>query len=95
MIGLRAEGPRFDSRQGQGRESVSLFATASRAALHPNQICFLPRGAKRPEREADHSPPFSAEVRHAWSFTSTPLNIFISWYLIYLSVYISHVCDTA
>jgi hypothetical protein len=22
--------------------------------------------------EADHSPPFSAEVRNAWSYTSTP-----------------------
>jgi hypothetical protein len=23
-------------------------------------------------READHSPPFSAEVKNAWSYTSTP-----------------------
>jgi hypothetical protein len=26
---------------------------------------------KRPEREADHSPPSSAEVKNAWSYTST------------------------
>jgi len=26
---------------------------------------------KRPEREADHSPPFSAEIKNAWSYTST------------------------
>jgi hypothetical protein len=27
---------------------------------------------KRPRREADHSPPSSAEVKNAWSYTSTP-----------------------
>jgi hypothetical protein len=27
---------------------------------------------KRPEREADHSPPSSAEVKNAWSYISTP-----------------------
>jgi hypothetical protein len=26
---------------------------------------------KRPEREADHSPPSSAKVKNAWSYTST------------------------
>jgi len=35
---------------------------------------YLP-GVKRPGREADHSPPPSAEVKNAWSYTSTPL-----WY---------------
>jgi hypothetical protein len=29
-------------------------------------------GVKRPGREADHSPPSSAEIKHAWSYTSTP-----------------------
>jgi hypothetical protein len=32
----------------------------------------LSLGVKRPEREADHSPPFYAEVKNAWSHTSTP-----------------------
>jgi hypothetical protein len=27
----------------------------------------------KPGREADHSPPCSAEVKKAWSYTSTPL----------------------
>jgi len=27
---------------------------------------------KRPGREADHSPPSSAVVNNAWSYTSTP-----------------------
>jgi hypothetical protein len=32
----------------------------------------LSLGVKRPGREADHSPPSSAEVKNAWSYTSTP-----------------------
>jgi hypothetical protein len=32
----------------------------------------LSLGVKRPEREADHSPPSSAEVKFSWSYTSTP-----------------------
>jgi hypothetical protein len=32
----------------------------------------LPLGAKGPRREANHSPPSSAEVKNAWSYTSTP-----------------------
>jgi hypothetical protein len=32
----------------------------------------LSLGKKRPGREADHSPPSSAEVKNAWSYTSTP-----------------------
>jgi hypothetical protein len=30
-------------------------------------------GVKRPGREADHSPPTSAEVKKMWIYTSTPL----------------------
>jgi hypothetical protein len=32
----------------------------------------LSLGVKRPGREADHSPPSSAEVKNAWNYTSTP-----------------------
>jgi hypothetical protein len=32
----------------------------------------LSLGVKRPGREADHSPPTSAKVQNAWSYTSTP-----------------------
>jgi hypothetical protein len=32
----------------------------------------LSLGIWQPEREADHSPPSSAEVNNAWSYTSTP-----------------------
>jgi hypothetical protein len=29
--------------------------------------------------EADHSPPSGAEVKNAWSYTSTPQYAFIAW----------------
>jgi hypothetical protein len=32
----------------------------------------FPLGVKRPRREADHSPPASAEVKKMWICTSTP-----------------------
>jgi hypothetical protein len=56
----------FDSRRGLG---IFLFTTASRTALEPTQppIQWVPGalslGEKRPRREADHSPPSSAEVK--------------------------------
>jgi hypothetical protein len=37
---------------------------------------------KRAGREADHSPPSSAEVNNAWSYTSTPPNVFMTWCLV-------------
>jgi hypothetical protein len=32
----------------------------------------LSLGVKRPEREVDHSPPSSAEVKNEWTYTSAP-----------------------
>jgi len=34
---------------------------------------------ERPGREADNSAPSSAEVRNAWSYTSTPQYDFMAW----------------
>jgi hypothetical protein len=56
----------FDSRRGLG---IFLFTTASRTALGPTQppVQWVPGalslGVKRPRREANHSPPSSAEVK--------------------------------
>jgi hypothetical protein len=36
----------------------------------------FPPGVKRPWREADHSPPASAEVKKTRIYTSTPLYVF-------------------
>jgi hypothetical protein len=61
-----------------------LFTTASRTALGPTQppIQCAPDalffGVKRPGREADHSRPSNAEVKSAWSYTSSP-PIRLSW----------------
>jgi len=38
-------------------------------------------GVKQPERDAGHSPPFSAEFMNLWSYTSAPLYVFITWCL--------------
>jgi hypothetical protein len=39
-------------------------------------------GVKRPGREADHSPPSSAEVKNAWSYNSAPQYAFMAWCLV-------------
>jgi hypothetical protein len=61
---------RFGSQEGLG---IFIFTTASRLALRPSApiqwvpgVLFL--GVKRPGREADRSPPSSAEVKNAWSY---------------------------
>jgi hypothetical protein len=36
------------------------------------------RGVKRPGREADDSPPASAEVKKTWIYTSTPTYAFMA-----------------
>jgi hypothetical protein len=61
-------------------EYISLWTQSGNFWIHPRkyyntQIIIpwaLSLGVKRPGREADHSPPSSAEVKNAWSYTSTP-----------------------
>jgi hypothetical protein len=36
-------------------------------------------GVKRPGREANHSPPYSAEVKKAWRYTPIPHYVFMAW----------------
>jgi hypothetical protein len=75
----------FDSRRGL---EIFLFTTASRTALGPTQpliilvACAFSSGVKRPGGEADHSPPSSAEVKNAWSYTSIPQYVFMAWCLV-------------
>jgi hypothetical protein len=65
-LGYRLHHSCFESRQHPG---IFLFTTASRSALVPSQppIQSVPRalslGVKRPGREAEHSPPSSAELK--------------------------------
>jgi hypothetical protein len=82
--GLDVRGPRVRFTA----DGNFLFTTASTTALGPTQppIQWVPGAlsvkVKRPGREADHSPPSSAEVTNAWSYTSTPEYVFIAWCLI-------------
>jgi hypothetical protein len=65
----------FDLKQGLG---IFLFTTVSRPAMGPTQppiqwvLVALSLGVKCPTYEADYSPPTGAEVKSAWSYTSTP-----------------------
>jgi hypothetical protein len=73
--GRRARWSGFETRQGL---RIFLYTTASRTTLGPTQPPnqWVPGafslGVKRSGREADHSPPSSAEVKNAWSYTSAP-----------------------
>jgi hypothetical protein len=77
--------PGFDSRQGQ---RFLLFPTASKLALGPTQPRTqwiseaLSPGIKRSGCEANQSLPPIAEVKNTWSYTSTPLYVFMPWCLI-------------
>jgi hypothetical protein len=85
IIGVDDRGCRVRFLAGLG---IFLFTTASRTALGPTQppIQSVPWvfsvRVKRPGREADHSPPSSAEVKNAWSYTSTPQYVFVAWCLV-------------
>jgi hypothetical protein len=37
---------------------------------------------KRPGREADNSPPTSAQIKKTWTYTSTPPYVFMAWCLV-------------
>jgi hypothetical protein len=52
-----------------------------RLVLGPTQwiLGALSLGVKHPVSEADHSPPSSAEVKNARSYTSTPQYAFMAW----------------
>jgi hypothetical protein len=42
----------------------------------------LSLGVKWPVREAEHSPPSSAQVKNSWSYASTPQYVFMAWCLV-------------
>jgi hypothetical protein len=80
---LRAGRPRGRS-SSPGRVKNFLFSTSSRRALRPTQpaIEWVPEALspaiKRSGREADHSPPTSAEVMKMWNYTATPPYTFMA-----------------
>jgi hypothetical protein len=57
------------------RAGVGIFLFTTAGPTQPPIQCVpgaLSLGVKRPGREADHSPPSSAEVKNAWSYISSP-----------------------
>jgi hypothetical protein len=84
---LLAGRPRGRSSSPGGSKNFN-FSMWSRPALRPTQPPIqwvpgvLPPGAKRPRREADHSPPTSVEVKKMWVYTSTPPYVFMTYCLI-------------
>jgi hypothetical protein len=79
--GYRLEDRRFDSRQ---KQNIFLYSTAPTAVPGLTQppiqwvsgIIFLQ--VKRLGREADHSPPTSAEVKKMWIYTPIPTYAFMA-----------------
>jgi len=72
VTGLWAGRPGSDFKQGRGRDFFS-----SGPFLGPTQspIQRIP-GVKWLQGEADHFPPYSADVKSAWSYTCTPSYVF-------------------
>jgi hypothetical protein len=70
------EGSEFESSWGQDFSFSHLVQTGSEAHLAFYQMDT--RGKKRPEREADHSPATSSEIKITWIHTSTSPYIFMA-----------------
>jgi hypothetical protein len=66
---------------GFGRIWVSMGAVRHPAS-YPMGAMDSSLEVKRPRREADHSPPSNAEVKTAWSYTSTPQSVYVAWCLV-------------
>jgi hypothetical protein len=73
--GLWAGCPGFRVPAGAGNFSPH-HRVQNGSGTHPGSYPVGTRGSfpgvKLPGREADHSPPSNAEVKNAWSYTSTP-----------------------
>jgi hypothetical protein len=79
----------FDCRKGLGFFSPDHRDKTGSGALpapYPVGTRGFSLGVKWPGREADHSPPSDAEIKNAWSYTSTSLLVkqydFMAWYLV-------------
>jgi hypothetical protein len=72
---LDDRGSRFRFPAGTGNVSLhhrDQNSSGARPTSYPMGTRGSFPGVKRSGREADHSPPSSAEVKNAWSYTSAP-----------------------
>jgi hypothetical protein len=60
------------------RHSVETGSGVHTASYPMGPGALSPR-VKRPMRENGHTSPHRAEVKNAWSYTSTPPYIFMAW----------------
>jgi hypothetical protein len=89
VVGI-ATGYGLDDRGVEVRVPVQsrIFSTSPRPVLGPTQLPIqwvpgaISPGVRRPEPEADHSPPANPEVKKMWIYTSTPRYSFMAEYLI-------------
>jgi hypothetical protein len=58
------------SSRGTRKTYTILVRKAAIGTLLSNEHQGLTSEIKRPEREANHSPPLSAEVKNVWSYNS-------------------------
>jgi hypothetical protein len=85
VTGMQPGRPGFDFPTGAGIFSLQHRVQIGYGA-HPAS-CRMGTGAlslwvQRPEREADHPPLSSAEVKDTWRYASTPPYIFMLWPLV-------------
>jgi hypothetical protein len=78
--GWTTEVSEFESRQGQNFSLFHIVETGSEPTQPPIQCVpgTLSPGVKRQGREADYSPPASAEAKKMWIYTSTPRYAFVA-----------------
>jgi hypothetical protein len=62
------------------RRRVLIGSGAHPASCPMGATGYFPEG-KQPKREANHSLPFAAVVKNAWSFTFSPPYAFVAWCL--------------
>jgi hypothetical protein len=76
----------FVSRQGHEKDFSLRHRIQTGSAAYPASCSVLFSssfpGVKRPELETNYLPPSNAEVKNAWSCTSTPLYVYTTWCLI-------------
>jgi hypothetical protein len=83
--GLNDRGSRVRFPAGAGNFSLHhrvQNGSGAHPASYPRGTGSLSLRVKRPGREANHSPPSSAVVTNAWSYTSTPQYVFMPWCLV-------------
>jgi hypothetical protein len=77
-------GRQSDLSSSPGRGKIFRLSTSFRPVLGPTQPPLqrvpgaLSAGVKLSEREAENSPPTSAEVKNTWVYTSTPPYVFMA-----------------